>query len=222
MAAELSTDLSVARKWTTTKESLFQGKIPFNDNYFKVLNIDLECNCDSNCECHWDAGQANCACMWTNVECDASCAGCDEVLSKGLSDNRQISRLGVTPKKTDAKYLNQQMGYSMVLQEDFKAGDCLVGFTGNVILEKNLPQGHNIYVVSMGKLKLKLKKAHGNYEKGKIFEGEFVMDCTDFGTDANLINSTCNNNNAEAYTMIVKGVPIPAIFAKKDGKKGLF
>ena len=214
------------RKWRKSTKSVLNGIIPYTPEYIKLIRdkkSDFDCECEADCNCHWTPEVVpSCDCLLNNQECQGSCAGCDGVMQEGLSDNRQIQRNGLTPKQTKPVWLNDKMGHSLVICEDFKAGDALICFAGNIILESTRPPDHQVYVVNLGHHKFKLLKDFGGYQEGEIFEGEWSMDSTDFGTDGNLINSTCGNNNAQAYTQIVCGLPIPVVYAEKDGKKGLF
>ena len=76
------------------------------------------------------------------------------------------------------------------------------------------------------KIRKFLRNAYGQNKwvrntKGTIFKGKWAMDCTDIGTDANLINSTCRHNNVTTLMVMVGGLPIPVAFGNKAGKAGL-
>ena len=181
-----------------------------------------KCECDASCYCHWNAEElGECPCVQDNRECKSKCKGCKKVLKQGVSDNRQIQRGGLTPKKTRIDWLNAKMGHSLVSEESFKSGDALIGFAGNVILDKDVPEEHTVYVLSLGYWKFKLKKDYGDYKKGKIFQGNWKMDCTEMGSDANFVNSTCGHNNARTYTVLIQKIPVPVMYAIKDGGQGL-
>ena len=209
------------RTWKNTTQSVLKGEIPFTSEYIKTIGAEI-CECDAKCHCHWTGDEVGeCPCVVGNRECKLKCKGCKKVLKQGLSDNRQIQRGGLTPKKTRVDWLNEKMGHSLVSQESAKSGDALIGFAGNVILEKDLPEDHTVYVLSLGYWKFKLKKDYGNYKKGKVFKGNWIMDCTEIGSDANFVNSTCGHNNARTYTVLIKRIPTPVLYAIKDIGKGV-
>ena len=156
------------------------------------------------------------------MECSlAECKSCERLRDEGKSDNTQIQRLGITPKATK-RVITQKMGDSLALQVDYSEGDVMIGFVGNVILRDRLEAEHDKHIVEMHEFKFKLKKDCDKYKRGHVWEGDFVMDCCDYGNDANFVNSTCNNNNSQCYCVIVDGIPIPALYAFKSGKKGLY
>ena len=221
MAAVAPTKQRQIRKWKTVTKSTFVDGIPYTTQYLQVRNRDIECECLSTCDCQWDGSyDVSCPCLIDNQECK-NCGACESILSKGEADNQQISRLGLNPKKTNFRWLNDKMGYSLVMEEDWTAGEALIGWAGHVTLEGDVPKDHKVYVVGMGDWEFELKKDHGQYKKGTIFKGKWAMDCTDIGTDANLINSTCGHNNVTTLIVMVVGLPIPVAFGKKAGKAGL-
>ena len=212
------------RSWTSTTQSLFQGAIPYTPEYLEVVGIS-PCKCPEDCNCHWDPEQKeiSCECVAGNEECGAGCQACNKACMNGVSDNRQVSQNQLIIRQTQYEYLNAQMGYSLKIHpdEDIKAGDAIIGFAGNVLLSDQVPTNHTTYVVSLGRWKFRLKKDYGGVKAGTLYEGEWVMDCTDYGTDANFINSTCNNNNTQAYVVIVRRLPIPMVYAKNNISGGL-
>ena len=210
------------RKWKSVTQSMFLGEIPYTNQNLQLMGYDVDCSCVATCDCEYDPPNIpSCECIGENKEC-VGCEGCDAALAKRGLDNRQISRLGLTPKQTSIRWLNEQMGHSLVMDEDWKAGEALIAFAGNIILHENVPADHKVYVLDLGSWEFKLKKDYGEYKKGKIFKGKWSMDCTDIGTDANFINSTCGNNNVDTFTQIVGGLPTPVAFGAKSGKAGMY
>ena len=219
--AEEAANKKEMRKWKTVSQSIFLNGIPYTNQYLKLMKHDTDCDCDAYCDCQWNPPDPpSCGCIIDNKECK-NCDGCASALTKGHADNQQISRLGITPKKTSVTWLNEQMGHSLVMEEDWKAGDALIGFAGHVILDADVPEEHQVYVIDLGSWEFELQQDYKEYKKGRIFKGKWSMDCTNIGTDANFINSTCGNNNAKTYTQIVGGLPTPIAFAAKAGKSGL-
>ena len=214
-----------ARSWRSVEQSLFQGAIPYTPEYLEVVGIS-PCKCPENCNCHWDPEEKeiSCECVADNKECGAGCKGCLKLCMNGVSDNRQVSTNHLIIRGTEYEYLNNQMEYSLKIapNEDVKAGDAIIGFAGNILLSDQVPTNHTTYVVSLGTWRFRLKKDYGGVKAGTYYEGEWVMDCTDLGTDANFINSTCNNNNAQAYVVVVRRLPIPVVYAKEHISGGLF
>ena len=211
-----------ARSWRAVKESVLFGEIPYTSDYIEALGV-VDCDCQHSCDCHWIPGkESECNCINNGRECDANCPGCVDTRNRNLSDNTQTQTFGLLPSATTRKYLNEQMGDSLVMQQSREAGDTVIGFAGNVMFTKNVPVEHNQYVLALGKWKLRLKKAYRHYAAGTVYSGNFAMDCTKMGTDANFINSTCYNNNAQTYIVVVGGVPKPIVYATEKIKSGLY
>ena len=212
-----------SRSWKDTNQSTFLGVIPYNAEYL-ALRKGKACKCKDSCECefNWKGMTTDCQCMTHQFECLLNCKSCAKVREKGLNDNTQVQRLGLQPKATTRVWAGEIMGNSLVIQEDFKEGDALIGYVGNVIPRKQLPQDHKEHVLELHGWSFKLKKDCGEYKKGRAWKDDaWVMDCCEIGCNANYVNSTCVNNNATVYTTVVGRLPQPIVYAHTDGKSGL-
>ena len=225
MAEEKRGGLSFnTRTWKRVQESTFLGDIPYTPEFLQVLNWK-PCECTEECTCHWygENKGTQCACMADNRECEfEKCKGCERVRGERLTDNTSIQRLGLVPNSTKHEFISDKMGYTLRMEQSIKSGELMIAFAGNIVLENELPLDHVKYSVAVGDWSFRLRKDYGTFIKGKLFKGIFAMDCTDKGTDANFINGTCSHNNAQAYVVVVNGLPIPAVYATKDGKAGKY
>ena len=213
-----------SRSWTDTKQSTFLGEIPYTAEYLAITKGKV-CKCAESCGCHhdWKTTKSDCNCMNAQSECATNCKSCANLRKQGKPDNTQMQRFGGGMEPTETKRLwTGRMGDSLVIQQDFKAGEALIGYVGNVVRRKQLPQDHHHHVITLDKWAFKLKKDIGEHKKGKTWRDDvWVMDCCGIGNDANYINSTCGNNNATLYVSVVGRLPHPIVYASKDGKSGL-
>ena len=212
-----------SKTWTDRPKTMFMGCVPYDNEHLQLIPRP-RCKCGRKCICKWDApnNRTDCECMGDkNAECKGNCGSCKIQRDKGESDNTRILRNGLTPNAT-TRIRTEKMGDSLRLEQTCEAGDVLIGFVGgNVILKEDMPPEHEDHMVEMGQRKFRLKKDYGPWKKGKVWKGEFVMDCCEYGNDANFVNSTCVNNNAQCYITIVDGLPQSVLYALKRLPSGL-
>ena len=109
----------------------------------REVDYGAVCECkNGNCDCRWHDGGGNaCPCMlvWGS-ECKSCCVPCSRLTARGQLDNRQIRRTigGLQTKKTKVIKINNELGWSVVVDEDFKNGELLGIFVGELKRKKML------------------------------------------------------------------------------------
>ena len=207
--------------WVNAQMTRIKVTIPFTANNIKTIGHELDCDCDANCVCHWNGKESSCPCCNNNAECRRDCGGCKKVRRYGKSDNTQIQRMGLFPKRVEAEFINKIIGSGLKAKQNIDVGDVIICFTGEVKEYCEIADD-NRYCIQLGHGVFELKQSVNSFQKGDRWESaQWVLDSSSFGCDANYINSSCDSNNSLGLKVYVDGIPIVAVYAVKPITSGV-
>lgn len=205
--------------WKTTTQSILltkNGPIAFTPQNVVVTHPEsMDCECtQTNCACFYTYDEdgnngegGGCVCMDVGQECNEDCKSCAKY---PRTNNTQMANYN--PVKVKVVEVNEIIGKGLIADEDIKNGQLVGVFHGEIGTYDDIAM--TPYSMELGEMEIKIKAT------GEIIRDVFIMDCSNYGTDMNYCNHTCNNNNTKAYTVKCGPIVQVGVYATTDIASG--
>ena len=226
-------------KWITATNNKIFNEYDYDQQCIKITKSkwdehEWECNCDENCDCHWEYNkvkESSCPCIYeASAECrynkqdiSKSCPGCLKMMQNGKIPNFQIQMNGYQPQAGETYWIGgdwNQHGYRLKLSDDALINGQYLGcYMGNMKPSKQCDLNDEYTFELKGTMKISLRRFSDHRMPKRSVK--WCIDSSKYGTNLNHINTKCHDNNVAAYAVWVEGRQYIGYYAIKRIEPGM-